>query len=85
MKSTGDDDIINLILFIILVSSDPFVMDEREPTKSNALDSSLWEIVALQKHAIPAVATSARFISQPLPKQEWDLSSVLEIKEDDVS
>lgn len=60
-------------------------MEERNPTKSNALDSSLWEIVALQKHSIPAVATAARFILQPLPKQEWDLSTVLEIKEDDVS
>lgn len=60
-------------------------MEERDPTKSNALDSSLWEIVALQKHSIPAVATAARFILQPLPKQEWDLSTVLEIKEDDVS
>lgn len=60
-------------------------MDEREPTKSNALESSLWEIVTLQKHALPSIATAAKFISQPLPSAEWDLSSVLEIKEDDVS
>ncbi|XP_037807090.1 nucleolar complex protein 4 homolog A [Lucilia sericata] len=66
------------------VSEDPFIMEEREPTKSNAIKSSLWEIVALQKHAIPSVATAARFISQPLPKNEWDLSSVLEVKEDDI-
>ena len=69
----------------IPVSDDPYIMEEREPTKSNALKSSLWEIVGLQKHAIPSVATAARFISQPLPNQEWDLSSVLETKEDDVS
>ena len=69
----------------LLVSDDPYIMEEREPTKSNALKSSLWEVVALQKHAIPSVATAARFISQPLPNQEWDLSSVLETKEDDVS
>lgn len=67
------------------VSEDPFIMEERDPTKSNALSSSLWEIVALQKHAIPSVAIAARFISQPLPNHEWDLSSILEVKEDDVS
>lgn len=60
-------------------------MEERDPAKSNALDSSLWEVVSLQRHAIPAVANAARFISQPLPTTEWDLSSVLELKEDDVS
>ncbi|XP_036319086.1 nucleolar complex protein 4 homolog A-like [Rhagoletis pomonella] len=68
----------------IEVSRDPFIMEERDPTKSNALDSSLWEVVSLQKHAIPAVATAARFISQPLPTTEWDLSSVLELNEDDI-
>ncbi|XP_055913925.1 nucleolar complex protein 4 homolog A [Eupeodes corollae] len=66
------------------VSRDPFIMDEREPTKSNALESSLWEIVTMQKHALPSVATAAKFISQPLPTTEWDLSSVLEVKEDDI-
>ncbi|XP_013099965.1 nucleolar complex protein 4 homolog A [Stomoxys calcitrans] len=66
------------------VSKDPYIMEEREPTKSNAIDSSLWEVIALQKHSIPSVATAARFISQPLPKHEWDLSTVLEVKEDDI-
>ncbi|XP_065366345.1 nucleolar complex protein 4 homolog A [Calliphora vicina] len=66
------------------VAEDPFIMEEREPTKSNAIKSSLWEVVALQKHAIPSVATAARFIAQPLPNKEWDLSTVLEVKEDDI-
>lgn len=66
-------------------SKDPFVMEEREPSKSNAIESSLWEIVALQNHAIPSVAVAAKFISQPLPKHEWDLSTVLDLKDDDVS
>lgn len=69
---------------VIEVSRDPFIMEERDPAKSNALDSSLWEVVSLQRHAIPAVANAARFISQPLPTTEWDLSSVLELKEDDI-
>lgn len=59
-------------------------MEEREPSKSNAIESSLWEIVALQNHAIPSVSVAAKFISQPLPKHEWDLSTVLDLKDDDV-
>ncbi|XP_037907931.1 nucleolar complex protein 4 homolog A-like [Hermetia illucens] len=66
------------------VSRDPYIMDERDPTKSNALESSLWEVVALQNHVLPSVATAARFISQPLPATEWDLADVLEVKENDI-
>lgn len=74
-----------ILFYFLTVSDDPYIMEEREPTKSNAIKSSLWEVVALQKHALPSVATAARFISQPLPNQEWDLSSVLETKDEDVS
>lgn len=66
------------------VSQDPFIMDERDPVKSNALDSSLWEVAALQSHVLPSVATAAKFISNPLPSAEWDLASVLEINENDI-
>lgn len=66
------------------VSQDPFIMDERDPIKSNALDSSLWEVATLQSHVLPSVATAARFISNPFPSVEWDLASVLEINENDI-
>lgn len=59
-------------------------MEETEPTKSNALESSLWEVQLLQHHAVPSVVTAAKFVNQPLPKQEWDLSSLLELEEDKV-
>ncbi|XP_053680057.1 nucleolar complex protein 4 homolog A [Anopheles nili] len=65
-------------------SCDPYVMEERDPMKSKALESSLWEVAALQNHVLPTVATAARFISNPLPSVEWDLSSVLEINENDI-
>lgn len=68
-----------------LVSHDPYLMDERDPSQSNALQSSLWEIISLEQHAIPAVAQAAQTISNPLPKVEWDLSNLLEVNEDDVS
>ncbi|XP_052865084.1 nucleolar complex protein 4 homolog [Anopheles cruzii] len=65
-------------------SSDPFVTEERDPMKSKALESSLWEVAALQNHVLPSVAVAARFISNPFPSVEWDLSSVLEINENDI-
>ncbi|XP_050083261.1 nucleolar complex protein 4 homolog A [Anopheles aquasalis] len=65
-------------------SSDPFVTEERDPMKSKALLSSLWEVAALQNHVLPSVAMAARFISNPFPSVEWDLSSVLEINENDI-
>lgn len=67
------------------VSHDPYVMGERTPMLSQALDSSLWEVVTLQSHAMPSIAQAARFISAPLPTTEWDLSTFLELNEDDVS
>lgn len=66
------------------VSQDPFIMEERDPVKSNALDSSLWEVATLQSHILPSVATAAKFISNPFPSVEWDLASVLEINENDI-
>lgn len=67
------------------IPRDPFLMDERDPTQSNALHSSLWEIVSLQQHLIPEVAQAAKILSNPLPKVEWDLSNFLEVNENDVS
>lgn len=67
------------------VAQDPFLMDERTPGKSHALESSLWEVVSLQQHAVPSIAQAARFVQNPLPSVEWDLATVLELNEDDVS
>lgn len=67
------------------IPNDPYIMDERDPVQSNALDSSLWEIASLQQHAIPSIAQAAKMISNPLPKVEWSLSNHLEIDENDVS
>ncbi|XP_037041130.1 nucleolar complex protein 4 homolog A [Bradysia coprophila] len=66
------------------VSKDPYIMDERVPNKSFALESSLWEIATLQSHALPSIAQAAKFITNPLPSIEWDLSSVLEVNENDI-
>lgn len=67
------------------IPQDPYLMDERAPIHSHALESSLWEIVSLQQHSLPSISQAARFISSPLPQAEWDLAKVLELNEDDVS
>ncbi|XP_018323703.1 nucleolar complex protein 4 homolog A [Agrilus planipennis] len=65
-------------------SSDPYLMDESDPMKSNAINSSLWELKTLQHHMIPNVASAARFIDNPLPKVEWDLNEALNSTSDDI-
>lgn len=60
-------------------------MEERDPSKSRAMESSLWELHALQSHILPGVGNAANFIYNPLPSVEWDLSQILEESSDDVS
>lgn len=59
-------------------AGDPYLMEERDPLRSNALLSSLWEIRALQWHILPSVANAALFIREPLPSVEYDMGSALE-------
>uniref|UniRef100_A0A8C9Y6W0 Nucleolar complex associated 4 homolog n=1 Tax=Sander lucioperca TaxID=283035 RepID=A0A8C9Y6W0_SANLU len=58
---------------------DPYLMDEEDPAKCRALESSLWEIKTLQKHYHPDVAKAAMSINTPLSEKEDDISEVLEI------
>lgn len=67
------------------IPRDPFLMDERDPVQSNALESSLWEIESLQQHVMPSIAQAAKVIFNPLPKVEWNLGKYLEVNENDVS
>ncbi|XP_063000488.1 nucleolar complex protein 4 homolog [Elgaria multicarinata webbii] len=61
------------------MSGDPYRMDEKEPSESRALESSLWEIKTLQSHYHPDVARAAATINTPLSEMEEDLSEVLEM------
>lgn len=63
---------------------DPYIMEERDPLKSNAIKSSLWEVQTLQNHVAPNVATAATFINNPIPSTEWDISKVLENTGDNI-
>lgn len=67
------------------ISNDPFVMDECDPNKSMALESSLWEIQLLKNHMLPNISHAAKsIISTPLPNMEWNLANYLELKENDL-
>ncbi|XP_017487365.1 PREDICTED: nucleolar complex protein 4 homolog B-like [Rhagoletis zephyria] len=63
---------------------DPFLETETNPEKSNAIDSYMWELKALQSHYLPEIAQLAKQICEDLPAFEWNLADVLETNMDDV-
>jgi U3 small nucleolar RNA-associated protein 19 len=57
---------------------DPFLADEEDPMLTNAIDSSLWEIVTLQSHYHSNVATLANIISEQFTKHAYNLEDFLD-------
>lgn len=57
---------------------DPFDNNESNPTRTNAIESSLWEIETLQSHYHPNVAAIARIISEQFTKQAYNLEDFLD-------
>ncbi|OBT92810.1 hypothetical protein VE01_09060 [Pseudogymnoascus verrucosus] len=57
---------------------DPFLEGEEDPMETNAIESSLWEIVTLQSHYHPNVATLAKIISEQFTKQSYSLEDFLD-------
>jgi U3 small nucleolar RNA-associated protein 19 len=60
------------------LGTDPFDMSEKDPQKTNAIDSSLWELETLQSHYHPNVASLARIISEQFTKQQYNLEDFLD-------
>jgi U3 small nucleolar RNA-associated protein 19 len=58
--------------------ADPFLMDEEDPMETKAIESSLWEIVMLQSHYHPNVATLAKIISEQFTKHAYNLEDFLD-------
>jgi U3 small nucleolar RNA-associated protein 19 len=58
--------------------NDPFLMDEEDPMETKGIDSSLWEIVMLQSHYHPNVATLAKIISEQFTKNAYNLEDFLD-------
>jgi len=57
---------------------DPFDTNEPDPMKTNAIESSLWELVMLQGHYHPSVATLARIVSEQFTKESYKLEDFLD-------
>lgn len=57
---------------------DPFDANETDPTRTDALESSLWEIQTLQSHYHPNVAAIARIISEQFTKQAYNIEDFLD-------
>lgn len=57
---------------------DPFDAREPDPTLTDAISSSLWEIETLQAHYHPNVAALAKIISEQFTKQAYNLEDFLD-------
>ncbi|XP_053784417.1 nucleolar complex protein 4 homolog [Desmodus rotundus] len=61
------------------LDADPYDPDEEDPAKSRALESSLWELQALQRHYHPEVSKAASIINQALSVPEVRIAPLLEL------
>lgn len=57
---------------------DPFDPEEQDPMATGAIDSCIWEIVQLQTHYHPNVATIAKIVSEQFTKQFYNLEDFLD-------
>ncbi|KAK3694736.1 CBF/Mak21 family-domain-containing protein [Podospora appendiculata] len=57
---------------------DPFLPFEEDPMETHAIESCVWEIVQLQSHYHPNVATIAKIISEQFTKQSYSLEDFLD-------
>jgi U3 small nucleolar RNA-associated protein 19 len=57
--------------------TDPYDMQEPNPMETKAIDSSLWELVMLQSHYHPNIASLTKIISEPFTKERYDLEDFL--------
>jgi U3 small nucleolar RNA-associated protein 19 len=65
--------------------ADPFLADEHDPIKTRAIDSCVWELVQLQSHYHPNVATIAKIISEQFTKESYNIEDFLDHSYDSVS
>jgi U3 small nucleolar RNA-associated protein 19 len=57
---------------------DPFDMAELDPVETHAIESSVWELEALQSHYHPNVATLAGIIKEQFTKRSYNLEDFLD-------
>lgn len=60
------------------LGSDPFDPAETDPSKTGAIDSSLWELHTLQDHYNPTVSQICKIVSEQFTKQQYNLDDFLD-------
>lgn len=73
-----------MISLFVAVEDDPYKEDEKDPVKSEAIRSQLWEVKLLQHHHMEKVAKTANLINKDLPSVEYPLEPLLELTWDKV-
>jgi U3 small nucleolar RNA-associated protein 19 len=59
-------------------AEDPFSMAELDPYKTNAMESSLWEVKTLAEHYYANVSTLAKIFSEQFLKPKYNLEDFLD-------
>lgn len=59
-------------------AEDAFNPTETDPMETGAIDSSLWEVVQLQSHYHPNVATIAKILAEQFTKQSYNMEDFLD-------
>jgi U3 small nucleolar RNA-associated protein 19 len=64
---------------------DPFVFSEDDPAKAKALESSLWELKALENHYCPEVSRFTKMFKEKFNhKVEFDMEEFFDVSYDSV-
>ena len=56
------------------VAQDPYVYEEEDPQKCNAINSCLWELNTLKSHYSSDVLKQVALFKKDLPSEEADIS-----------
>ncbi|KAF5006177.1 hypothetical protein FDECE_7452 [Fusarium decemcellulare] len=59
-------------------AEDPFLPKETDPMETQAIESCLWELVQLQSHYHPNVATITKIISEQFTKMSYNIEDFLD-------
>jgi U3 small nucleolar RNA-associated protein 19 len=56
---------------------DPYMDEEKDPSLSRAIDSSLWELMTLKNHYCSQVAKMAKIFEKPFTRPEFLIQDFL--------
>lgn len=55
------------------IYEDPYSMEEKDPLKSGAAESSLWELASMRRHYHPSVSTLAKIFEEAFTKPNYNM------------